>query len=61
MPVVGLTLTMAHHPILPPGGLFQGLSVLDAARDQYPGRPCPLSESLRDSIQFPGERMLLGS
>lgn len=34
MPVVGLTLTMAHHPILPPGGLFQGLSVLDAARDQ---------------------------
>lgn len=23
-----------------------------------PDRPCPLSESLRDSIQFPGEKML---
>lgn len=61
MPVVGSTLTTAHHPSLPPGGLFEGLSVLDAARDQMSDRPCPLSESLRDSIQFPGGRMFLGS
>ena len=46
---------------MPLGGLCEGLSVLDAARDQMPDRSCPLSESLRDSIQFPEGRMLLGS
>lgn len=61
MPVVGSTLMTARHRILPLGGLCEGLSVLDAARDQMPDRSCPLSESLRDSIQFPEGRMLLGS
>ena len=37
---------MAHHPILPPGGLFQGLSVLDAARDRSQTGPAHLPSPL---------------